>query len=83
MDKAKTIAIYCPGKTLREATTNLADDSKETKISGWTSQLIPNSSGSDVSGEVIKILREDGDPVGYGDALIALLPSFLGIKKLQ
>ncbi|XWS19073.1 hypothetical protein CRYUN_Cryun32bG0099700 [Craigia yunnanensis] len=36
-----------------------------------------------VSGEVIKILREDGDPVGYGDALIALLPSFLGIKKLQ
>ncbi|XWS11828.1 hypothetical protein CRYUN_Cryun37aG0034500 [Craigia yunnanensis] len=38
---------------------------------------------SDVSGEVIKILREDGDPVGYGDALIALLPSFPGIKKLQ
>ncbi|CAK9176658.1 unnamed protein product [Ilex paraguariensis] len=31
---------------------------------------------SDTSGEVIKILREDGDPVGYGDALI-------GIKKLQ
>ncbi|XWS11831.1 hypothetical protein CRYUN_Cryun37aG0034800 [Craigia yunnanensis] len=38
---------------------------------------------SDVSGEVIRILREDGDPVGYGDALIALLPSFPGIKKLQ
>ncbi|CAJ2661324.1 unnamed protein product [Trifolium pratense] len=38
---------------------------------------------SDVSGEVIKILREDGDPVGYGDALIAVLPSFPGIKKLQ
>nr|AJE63432.1 biotin carboxyl carrier protein of acetyl-CoA carboxylase [Jatropha curcas] len=38
---------------------------------------------SDVSGEVIKILREDGDPVGYGDALIAILPSFPGIKKLQ
>ncbi|GMI93874.1 biotin/lipoyl attachment domain containing 2, BCCP-Like Protein 1 [Hibiscus trionum] len=38
---------------------------------------------SDVSGEVIKILREDGDSVGYGDALIALLPSFPGIKKLQ
>ncbi|KAK6267927.1 hypothetical protein QUC31_012087 [Theobroma cacao] len=38
---------------------------------------------SDVSGEVIKILRDDGDPVGYGDALIALLPSFPGIKKLQ
>ncbi|XWS16430.1 hypothetical protein CRYUN_Cryun34aG0086700 [Craigia yunnanensis] len=38
---------------------------------------------SDVSGEIIKILRGDGDPVGYGDALIALLPSFPGIKKLQ
>ncbi|XP_021806000.1 uncharacterized protein LOC110750049 [Prunus avium] len=38
---------------------------------------------SDVSGEVIKILRGDGDPVGYGDALIAVLPSFPGIKKLQ
>ncbi|XP_062089813.1 uncharacterized protein LOC133796352 isoform X2 [Humulus lupulus] len=38
---------------------------------------------SDVSGEVIKILRQDGDPVGYNDALIAILPSFPGIKKLQ
>ncbi|KAF7843282.1 Biotin carboxyl carrier protein of acetyl-CoA carboxylase [Senna tora] len=35
---------------------------------------------SDVSGEIIKILREDGEPVGYGDALIAILPSFPGIK---
>ncbi|KAE9588026.1 putative acetyl-CoA carboxylase [Lupinus albus] len=38
---------------------------------------------SDVSGEVVKILREDGDPVGYGDAVVAILPSFPGIKKLQ
>ncbi|GAV62812.1 LOW QUALITY PROTEIN: Biotin_lipoyl domain-containing protein, partial [Cephalotus follicularis] len=38
---------------------------------------------SDVSGEVIRILRDDGDPVGYGDALITILPSFPGIKKLQ
>ncbi|KAK9060460.1 hypothetical protein SSX86_021164 [Deinandra increscens subsp. villosa] len=38
---------------------------------------------SDVAGEVIKILREDGDAVGYGDALMAILPSFPGIKKLQ
>ncbi|MBA0870968.1 hypothetical protein Goshw_019534, partial [Gossypium schwendimanii] len=37
---------------------------------------------SDVSGEVIKILQEDGDSIGYGDALIAILPSFPGIKKL-
>ncbi|XP_075505178.1 uncharacterized protein LOC142542438 isoform X2 [Primulina tabacum] len=38
---------------------------------------------SDISGEVVKILKKDGDPVGYGDALIAVLPSFPGIKKLQ
>ncbi|GAV59230.1 LOW QUALITY PROTEIN: hypothetical protein CFOL_v3_02761, partial [Cephalotus follicularis] len=35
-----------------------------------------------VSGEVIRILRDDGNPVG-GDALITILPSFPGIKKLQ
>ncbi|XP_009146209.1 biotin carboxyl carrier protein of acetyl-CoA carboxylase [Brassica rapa] len=38
---------------------------------------------SDVTGEVVKILREDGEPVGYNDALISILPSFPGIKKLQ
>ncbi|MCD7459812.1 hypothetical protein HAX54_042027 [Datura stramonium] len=38
---------------------------------------------SDVAGEVVKILREDGDSVGYGDPLISILPSFPGIKKLQ
>ncbi|KAG7582096.1 Biotin/lipoyl attachment [Arabidopsis suecica] len=38
---------------------------------------------ADVTGEVVKILREDGEPVGYNDALISILPSFPGIKKLQ
>ncbi|KAI3738552.1 hypothetical protein L2E82_28588 [Cichorium intybus] len=38
---------------------------------------------SDVGGQVIKILRDDCEPVGHGDALIAILPSFPGIKKLQ
>ncbi|CAI0422500.1 unnamed protein product, partial [Linum tenue] len=38
---------------------------------------------SDVSGEVIRILRKEGEAVGYGDPLIAILPSFPGIKKLQ
>lgn len=31
---------------------------------------------SDVDGEVIKILVDDGEAVGYGDPLIAVLPSF-------
>lgn len=38
---------------------------------------------SEISGEVIKILQIDGEPIGYGDALIAILPSFPGIKKLR
>ncbi|KAK6153733.1 hypothetical protein DH2020_013372 [Rehmannia glutinosa] len=53
---------------------------KEGKVLCYIEQLggeIPVE--SDVSGEVVKILREDGDPVGYGDALIAVLPSFPGI----
>lgn len=32
------------------------------------------------SGEVVKILCKDGEPVGYGDPLIAIRPSFPGIK---
>ncbi|KZV16809.1 biotin carboxyl carrier protein of acetyl-CoA carboxylase 2, chloroplastic-like [Dorcoceras hygrometricum] len=35
---------------------------------------------SDVSGEVLKVLYSDGEAVGYGDPLIAVLPSFPGIK---
>ncbi|CAL5407532.1 unnamed protein product [Camellia sinensis] len=35
---------------------------------------------SDVAGEVIKLLFNDGEAVGYGDPLIAVLPSFHGIK---
>lgn len=38
---------------------------------------------ADVSGEVIKILLEDGDPVGYEDALITILPYSPEIKMLQ
>lgn len=34
---------------------------------------------TNVPGEVIKILREEGEPVGYGDAVIAILPSFRGV----
>ncbi|CAN1285709.1 Biotin carboxyl carrier protein of acetyl-CoA carboxylase [Linum perenne] len=57
---------------------------KEGKVVCYIEQLggqIPIQ--TDVSGEVIKILRKDGDAVGYGDPLIAILPSFPGIKKLK
>ncbi|XP_058787626.1 uncharacterized protein LOC131661978 [Vicia villosa] len=35
---------------------------------------------SDVAGEVLKILVEEGDPIGYGDHILAVLPSFHDIK---
>ncbi|KAK4433374.1 hypothetical protein Salat_1099700 [Sesamum alatum] len=35
---------------------------------------------SDVAGEVLKLLYADGEAVGYGDPLIAVLPSFHDIK---
>ncbi|XP_019151164.1 PREDICTED: uncharacterized protein LOC109147942 isoform X2 [Ipomoea nil] len=35
---------------------------------------------SDVDGEVLKILYNDGDAVGYGDPLMAVLPSFHDIN---
>ncbi|XVE69494.1 hypothetical protein DITRI_Ditri09bG0156400 [Diplodiscus trichospermus] len=35
---------------------------------------------SDVAGEVLKLLFDDGEAVGYGDPLIAVLPSFPGIQ---
>ncbi|KAK9070443.1 hypothetical protein SSX86_010845 [Deinandra increscens subsp. villosa] len=35
---------------------------------------------SDAAGEVIKILFDDGEAIGYGDPLIAVLPSFHDIK---
>ncbi|PIN10131.1 hypothetical protein CDL12_17274 [Handroanthus impetiginosus] len=38
---------------------------------------------TNVAGEIVKILKEEGDPVGYGDALMAVLPSFPGIKNLH
>lgn len=34
------------------------------------------------AGEVVKFLVNDGDAVGYADAIIAVRPSFPGIKKL-
>ncbi|XP_059627933.1 uncharacterized protein LOC132270749 isoform X2 [Cornus florida] len=35
---------------------------------------------SDVAGEVVKLLFDDGEAIGYGDPLVAVLPSFHGIE---
>ncbi|XP_052488724.1 uncharacterized protein LOC105774008 isoform X3 [Gossypium raimondii] len=50
---------------------------KEGQVIGFLDQFgIELPVKSDVAGEVLKLLFDDGDGVGYGDALIAVLPSF-------
>ncbi|KAI4306897.1 hypothetical protein L6164_030137 [Bauhinia variegata] len=54
---------------------------KEGQVIGYLDQFgteIPVK--SDVAGEVLKILFQDGEAVGYGDPLLAVLPSFHGIE---
>ncbi|KAE9588834.1 putative biotin/lipoyl attachment [Lupinus albus] len=54
---------------------------KEGQVLGYLEQFgtsLPVK--SDVAGEVLKLLFQDGDAVGYGDPLIAVLPSFHNIN---
>ncbi|KAF9594706.1 hypothetical protein IFM89_034491 [Coptis chinensis] len=54
---------------------------KEGQIIGYLDQFgteLPVK--SDVAGEVLKLLFSDGEAIGYGDPLLAVLPSFHGIK---
>ncbi|KAF7816530.1 Biotin carboxyl carrier protein of acetyl-CoA carboxylase [Senna tora] len=57
---------------------------KEGQVIGYLDQFgteLPVK--SDVAGEVLKLLFEDGEAVGYGDPLIAVLPSFHDINIIQ
>ncbi|KAK2636744.1 hypothetical protein Ddye_031536 [Dipteronia dyeriana] len=54
---------------------------KEGQVIGYLDQFgteLPVK--SDVAGEILKLLFNDGDAVGFGDPLIAVLPSFHSIK---
>ncbi|XP_010938421.1 uncharacterized protein [Elaeis guineensis] len=54
---------------------------KEGQIIGFLDQFgneLPVK--SDVAGEVLKVLYQDGEAVGYGDPLVAVLPAFHGIE---
>ncbi|CAJ1858233.1 unnamed protein product [Sphenostylis stenocarpa] len=54
---------------------------KEGQIVGYLDQFgngLPVK--TDVAGQVLKLLVKDGEPVGYGDPLISILPSFHDIK---
>ncbi|KAL2896947.1 Biotin carboxyl carrier protein of acetyl-CoA carboxylase [Bienertia sinuspersici] len=55
---------------------------KEGQVIGYIDQFgteLPVKQ-SDVAGEVLKLLFEEGEAVGYGDPLIAVLPSFHGLR---
>ncbi|KAG0453622.1 hypothetical protein HPP92_024926 [Vanilla planifolia] len=59
----------------------VGDIIKEGQIIGYLDQFgtkVPIS--SNVDGEVLKILFDEGDPVGYGEPIVAVLPSFHGIN---
>ncbi|KAK7305932.1 hypothetical protein VNO77_43845 [Canavalia gladiata] len=54
---------------------------KEGQVIGYLDQFATELPiKSDVAGEVLKLLVEDGEPVGYGDPLLAVLPSFHDIQ---
>ncbi|PIN19006.1 Pyruvate carboxylase [Handroanthus impetiginosus] len=54
---------------------------KEGHVIGFVDQFgTEHPVRSDVAGEVLKFLYEDGEAVGYGDPIIAVLPSFHDIS---
>lgn len=79
------VGLFRTGRTLKgkkqPSSCKEGDMIKEGQIIGFLDQFgseLPIK--SDAAGEVVKVLYKDGEPVGYGDALVALLPSFRGIK---
>lgn len=80
-----TVGSFRRGRTLKgkkqPPSCKEGDLIKEGQVIGWLDQFgteLPVK--SDVSGEVLKLLVNDGEPVGYGDPLIAVLPAFHSIK---
>ncbi|KAL1195313.1 Biotin carboxyl carrier protein of acetyl-CoA carboxylase 2 [Cardamine amara subsp. amara] len=86
--QSPTVGYFRRSKTIKGKRTPTICKEKDIVKEGQVLCFIEQLGGqipveSDVSGEIVKILREDGEPVGYNDALIKILPSFPGIKKLQ
>ncbi|KAL0707676.1 hypothetical protein Bca4012_074102 [Brassica carinata] len=86
--QSQKVGFFRRSKTLKGKRTPSSCKEKDQVKEGQVLCYIEQLGGqfpieSDVTGEVVKILREDGEPVGYNDALISILPSFPGIKKLQ
>uniref|UniRef100_A0A7N1A218 Lipoyl-binding domain-containing protein n=1 Tax=Kalanchoe fedtschenkoi TaxID=63787 RepID=A0A7N1A218_KALFE len=80
-----TVGSFHSGRTLKgkkqPPVCKEGDVIKEGQIIGYVDQFgteLPIK--SDVAGEVLKLLLDEGDGIGYGDPLIAVLPAFHGIK---
>ncbi|KAJ1417730.1 Single hybrid motif [Sesbania bispinosa] len=80
-----TVGLFRRGRTVKgkrqPPICKEGDLIKEGQVIGYLDQFgtgLPVK--SDVAGEMLKLLVEDGEPVGYGDPLIAVLPSFHDIK---
>lgn len=80
-----TVGTFRSGRTLKgkkqPPSCKEGDMIKEGQVIGYLDQFgneLPIR--SDAAGEVLKLLFKDGEAVGYGDPLVAVLPSFHGIQ---
>ncbi|KAK6932955.1 Biotin/lipoyl attachment [Dillenia turbinata] len=79
------VGIFRSGRTVKgkkqPPSCKPGDVIKEGQVIGFLEQFGHESPvKSDASGEVLKVLFEDGEPIGYGDPLIAVSSSSHGIK---
>lgn len=79
-----TVGSFRKGRTVKgkkqPPNCKQGDVIKEGQVIGYIDQFgteLPVK--SDVAGEVLKLLFEEGEAVGYGDPLIAVLPAFHGL----
>ncbi|XP_020243799.1 uncharacterized protein LOC109822049 [Asparagus officinalis] len=80
-----TVGLFRSGRTVKgkkqPPSCKEGDIIKEGQVIGYLDQFgseLPIK--SDAAGEILKFLFKDGEPVGYGDPLVAVLPAFHGIK---
>lgn len=82
---APTVGSFRRGRTVKgkkqPPNCKEGDIIKDGQVIGYLDQFgtpLPVKSG--VAGEVLKLFFQDGEAVGYGDPIIAVLPSFNNIK---
>ncbi|KAJ8434444.1 hypothetical protein Cgig2_025414 [Carnegiea gigantea] len=76
-----TVGSFRKGRTVKgkkqPPVCKQGDIIKEGQIIGYVDQFGTELAvKSDVAGEILKFLFEEGEPVGYGEPIIAVLPSF-------